>query len=163
MTRGAVWDGRGLIEQARNRDEAALVTVYEHLRPHLKNVVGKILRKPQDFDAVLQDVQTLIFVKLPRFEPDAWSTGIENLDLLRRWSTNLARNYTRNVNRYGLEQAREWIFPPELRGWKRKSHIPFGRSFESMEAVMGEDGDFDDGSEHQNLLAEAASHGRTVM
>jgi DNA-directed RNA polymerase specialized sigma24 family protein len=163
MTRGAVWDGRGLIERARSRDEAALVTVYECLAPHLRNVVGKIIRNPGDFDAVLQDVQALIFVKLPRFEPDAWSTGVENLDLLRRWATNLARNYTRNVNRYGLERAREWIFPPEVRGWKRRSPIPFGRSLESMEAALSEDGDFDDGAEHQNLVAEAASHGRTVV
>jgi DNA-directed RNA polymerase specialized sigma24 family protein len=163
MTRGAVWDGRGLIERARRRDEDALEVIYEYLRPHLRNVVGKCLSTPRDFDVVLHDVVTRIFIYLPTFEPQPWVTGDENLDYLRRWATNLARNWTRNVNRYGVEQAREWMFPPDMRGWKRRTRVKFGRSIESMEAVASEDGEFADASERFDLAAEAQSHGRTVI
>lgn len=127
---------RSLVLRAKDRDDEAFSTLIKLIRTDLDRVVGKNLSDKRLHADVLQAVIVRLFVYFPRFDQKYVhrSTATDPigdqrcLNDLRRWSTNLARNWTRTVNQYGEPQAERWLIP----GWaytvqkKRRPTVPRG-------------------------------------
>ena len=104
---------RNLVLRAKDRDDEAFNALIKLIRSDLDCVVGKNLSDKRLHAEVLQAVIVRLFVYLPRFRQTYLhrSTATDPigdqrcLSDLRRWSTNLARNWTRTVNQYGVAQA----------------------------------------------------------
>ena len=103
--------------------EAAFSALLAVLEPDISPVLGRTLQDKRLVPDVRQDVRVLLFVKLPRFVLQLHSPAdveAEGREKLRRWATNLARNYARNVNGYGLEIARGWVLSSSRPGGRRR-------------------------------------------
>ena len=140
---------RELLLLAHERDAEAVTALLGLLEDDLTRVVYKNIANHALAETVLHDVYVRIFFYLPRFrqefvhrastpDPDG---DRRCLDKLRRWATNLARNWVRTVNHYGLETAERWLLP---RGPVPKG-TPRYRAFKtlSLDAMRwhGEDGE----------------------
>jgi hypothetical protein len=127
---------RSLVLRAKDRDDEAFQALVALIRPDLSRVVSKNLSDKRLYDDILQAVIVRLFVYLPRFQQRYVhrSTATDPagdqrcLNDLRRWSTNLARNWTRTVNQYGTSQAERWLIPSWATGKQRprRATIPRG-------------------------------------
>jgi DNA-directed RNA polymerase specialized sigma24 family protein len=110
---------RALLVRAQRRDPEAVDKLIALLKGDITRVVMKVTRSREDGEQALQDALVRIFVYLPRFEQyfrypidvDDPAGDKECLDNLRKWSTNLARNWARTINRYGVVIASPFLIP----------------------------------------------------
>jgi len=134
--------------------EAAFSALLAVLEPDISPVLGRTLQDKRLVPDVRQDVRVLLFVKLPRFVLQLHSPAdveAEGREKLRRWATNLARNYLprfvlqlhspADVEAEGREKLRRWAtnlarnyarnvngYGLEIaRGWVLSSSRPGGR------------------------------------
>lgn len=141
---------RSLLVRAQKRDPEAVEQLLAMLRGDITRVVMKVTRSREDGEQALQDALVRIFVYLPRFQqefanpvdqPDPEGDK-ECLEHLRRWATNLARNWARTVNRYGIVIASPFLIPssvyaPEERRTHRRT-LPHGPEV-SLDHSMGDE------------------------
>jgi len=106
-----------MLEAGQRYDDDALAGLYAFLRPDVVRVLSAILVDHRLVEDAYQDVRVRIFVYLPRFKfpPDASDVSCQ--EYLRRWATNLARNWARLINKYGIVEAQgRWTFPRFVMG-----------------------------------------------
>ncbi len=164
---------RHLVLRARDRDDEAFSSLIALIRSDLSRVVHKNLSDKHLHAEILQAVIVRLFVYFPRFQQQYVhrstlqdAVGDQRcLNDLRRWSTNLARNWTRTVNQYGVEQAERWLIP----GWAaerkspRRMTIPRG-TISSLDRYSWLNSDAYDGTEDMdNVIYQAIAAGRRVM
>ena len=164
---------RHLVLRAKDRDDEAFSSLIALIRPDLSRVVHKNLSDKRLHDEILQAVIVRLFVYFPRFQQRYVhrSTSLDPigdqrcLSDLQRWSTNLARNWTRTVNQYGEQQAERWLIP----GWaaerksQRRMTIPRGAVL-SLDRYSWLSSDHYDGAEDvDNAIYHAMAAGKRVL
>jgi len=163
---------RSLVLRARDRDDEAFSKLIALIRPDLSRVIWQNLSDKRIYAEILQAAVVRLFVYLPRFQQRYIHRSTSNdvagdqrcLNDLRRWSTNLARNWTRTVNQYGPEQAERWLIP----GWAsnstrpRRPTVPRG-TVSSLDGYSTMSRDAYDGAEDMdNAIYRAMAAGRRV-
>lgn len=155
---------RRMVEAGQRKDDEALVGLFAILEPDVRRVLFAILRDRNNVDDALQDVRVRIFVYLPRFHLPVGATDPECQEYLRRWATNLARNWARLVNTYGIVEVQARYVLPQ---WAIGGDAPFCRRQRIVQCASTER-DFleleGEGSEHalERLAHAAFEEGRMV-
>ena len=107
---------RALLEGSQRGDEDALVGLFDLLSLDITKVLSTVLSDRQFLEEVKQDIRVRLFVYL-RAKPSRFSVpdGVSDEmcgEYLRRWSTNMARNWGRLINEYGIIETHDrWTFP----------------------------------------------------
>ena len=161
---------RELILRAHERDSDATTELLDLVQDDLVRVIYKNISNSALAREVLQDVYVRIFYYLPRFRqefvhrattPDP-NGDRECLEKLRRWTTNLARNWVRTVNYYGPEAAAQWSIPGSgSRGAGRRDGI---FHFISLDGMRYYDEEGEPGEDPLDIApVQAAAAGRRVV
>jgi len=107
---------RDLVRYAKDGDEAERVEAFQTLLtimdPDIRRIVGQALnRQPVLIRETISYARIRLYVQMEQFEVDpGWVHGDCERNF-RRWASKVIRNYAANVRRYGLDRARDWLFP----------------------------------------------------
>jgi DNA-directed RNA polymerase specialized sigma24 family protein len=113
-----------MVEAGQRKDGDALLGLYLLLEQDVKHVLCAVLRNRNNVDDAMQDVRVRIFIYLPRFSLPIGASEAECQELLRRWATNVARNWARLINAYGLDEVQNRYVVPQ---WAVRGNTPFRR------------------------------------
>jgi len=140
---------RALIEASKCGDEDAMSSLMDKVRDDIGKVVNANLSNWQHYDLVVHHIAVRIFIYIQRFHlSDDTSSDSACLEYFRRWATNLARNWTRSVNRFGPLVASERYLIP---GWAMPEGKKVRRGHLSMMATESCAQRLDDESSEQRL------------
>lgn len=115
---------RKLIERSQAHDPDAFQMLLKVIQPDIRAIIGRALNGHRHLiDETISDAQIRLFIQLDHFQVDPSWMETDWERNFRRWSSKLVRNYAANVRRYGLDRARDWLFPaddPEQRQRARR-------------------------------------------
>jgi len=114
-----------------------MIDVFRMVEGDLKRVLAANLNNVGLLEETLQDMRVHIFIYLhhQRFSLPEDATDATCREYFRRWATNAARNWARNVNRYGLITTQGRYTVP---GWALSEPRPR----RPIAPVMSIEGDF---------------------